>query len=296
MPDVNAGAPADGRVWSTGDCSKRVFRSGGFLNGPSTVRSAFRNGAAVSDRSGIVGFRLASTLAPPPQAKAIDPQRVPDTGQSFRDCAECPEMVVVPAGRFVIGSPASEPGRSNDEGPRHLVTIANPFAVGKFEVTFEEWNTCVREGQCAEVDDQEWGRGRRPVINVDWKQAIGYAKWLADKTGKKYRLLSEAEWEYAARAGSEQAWFWGSSPERACEYANVYDVTGKAKLKLSWEAFTCDDRYSDTAPVGSFKPNAFGLHDMLGNVTEWVEDCYNGTYDAAPSNGRVWSWGNCSAR
>ena len=228
------------------------------------------------------------------EAKNADPQRPPEPGRSFRDCADCPEMVVVPAGSFLMGSPASEPGRSDDEGPQHLVTIANPFAVGKFEVTFDEWDACVREGQCTEVNDEEWGRGRRPVINVNWTQAIGYAKWLSDKTGKPYRLLSEAEWEYAARAGSEQAWFWGSSPERACEYANVYDVTGKAKLKLSWEAFTCDDRYSDTAPVGSFKPNAFGLHDMLGNVTEWVEDCYNGTYDAAPSNGRVWSWGNCS--
>ena len=233
---------------------------------------------------------------PPKQAKVIDPQRVPEAGQSFRDCVECPEMMVVPGGRFMMGSPANEPGRADDEGPQHLVTIANPFAVGKFEVTFDEWNACVGEGQCAEVDDRGWGRGRRPVINVDWTQAIGYAKWLADKTGKKYRLLSEAEWEYAARAGSEQAWFWGSSPERACEYANVYDVTAKAKRKFGWEAFPCDDGSPDIARVGSFKSNAFGLHDMAGNVWEWVEDCYNGTYDAVPTNGQAWSKGDCSRR
>ena len=146
------------------------------------------------------------------------------------------------------------------------------------------------------MKDEEWGRGRRPAINVNWTQAIGYAKWLSDKTGKPYRLLSEAEWEYAARAGSELARFWGSSPGRACEYANLYDVTGKAKYKFTWEAFTCDDGYPATAPVGAFKPNAFGLYDMLGNVWEWVEDCYYGTYDGAPANGQVWSTGECSRR
>ena len=197
----------------------------------------------------------------------------------------------------MMGSPTSESGRGGGEGPLLLVTLAKPFAVGKFEVTFDEWGTCVRDGKCSEVEDKGWGRGRRPVINVNWTQAIGYAKWLSDKTGKQYRLLSEAEWEYAARAGSEQAWSWGSPPERACEYANVNDVKGKAQRKLvDRAAFTCDDSYLDTAPVGSFKSNAFGLHDMAGNVWEWVEDCYNGTYDGVPTNGQAWSKGDCSWR
>ena len=194
-------------------------------------------------------------------------------------------MMVVPAGRFMMGSPTNEPGRGDDEDPQHLVTLANPFAVGKFEVTFDEWDACVRDGPCAEVKDQGFGRGRRPAINVNWTRAFGYAWWLAEKTGKKYRLLSEAEWEYAARAGSEQAWFWGSSPEQVCEYGNVND-----------RQFTCDDGYRVTAPVGSFKPNAFGLYDMAGNVEEWVGDCYNRSYDAARANGQVWSKGVCFLR
>ncbi len=233
---------------------------------------------------------------PPPQTKATDPQRLPAPGQSFRDCAQCPEMVVVPAGRFLMGSPENEPGRDGDEGPQHLVTIANPFAVGKFEVTFEEWGNCVREGQCTDAKDEGWGRERRPVINVNYEQAVGYAEWLSKKTGKKYRLLSEAEWEYAARAGSDIARFWGSGTDRACEFANVYDATSKAVFNAPWENFRCDDGYANTAPAGPFKPNAFGLYDMLGNVREWVEDCWNDSYASAPADGRVWTTGDCSRR
>jgi formylglycine-generating enzyme required for sulfatase activity len=140
------------------------------------------------------------------------------------------------------------------------------------------------------------------VIHVNYDQAVGYAEWLSDKTGKKYRLLSEAEWEYAARGGSDKAQFWGSSPDRACQFANAYDVQGKArydfakKHNMDWPNFSCDDGYPDTAPVGSFKPNAFGLYDMLGNVWEWVEDCYNKSYDGAPTDGRTWATGDCSRR
>ncbi len=124
---------------------------------------------------------------------------------------------------------------------------------------------------------------------------MGYAEWLAEKTGKKYRLLSEAEWEYAARAGSDKARFWGSSPDRACQFGNVGDYSAKKKHP-DWEIHECDDGYAETAPVSSFKPNAFGLYDMLGNVWEWVEDCYNANYDGAPNDGRAWATGDCSRR
>jgi formylglycine-generating enzyme required for sulfatase activity len=239
----------------------------------------------------------AAKVEVPPVAREEYP-----TGKVFRDCGDCPEMVVIPPGQFVMGSPPGESGRDDDEGPPHIVTIAKPFAVGKHEVTFDEWNACVRDKACAGATDEGWGQGRRPVIHVNYDQAVGYAEWLSDKTGKKYRLLSEAEWEYAARGGSDKAQFWGSSPDRACQFANAYDVQGKArydfakKHNMDWPNFSCDDGYPDTAPVGSFKPNAFGLYDMLGNVWEWVEDCYNKSYDGAPTDGRTWATGDCSRR
>ena len=169
-------------------------------------------------------------------------------------------------------------------------------------MTFDEWNACVRDKGCAAVKDEGWGQGRRPVIHVNYEQAVGYTEWLSDKTGKKYRLLSEAEWEYAARGGSDKARFWGSSPDRACQFANAYDEQGKRKwdfakkYNVDWPNFSCDDFHAETAPVGSFKPNAFGLYDMLGNVWDWVEDCYNKTYDGAPTDGRTWATGDCSRR
>ena len=223
----------------------------------------------------------------------------PAAGTVIRDCSSCPEMVVVPAGQFVMGSPPSETGRDDDEGPPHLVTIAKPFAVGKYEVTFEQWDECVRAKWCVAADDENWGHGRRPVINVNYEQAIGYAEWLSERTGKKYRLLSEAEWEYAARGGSEKPRFWGTSSDRACEFANVANpsTTSESWWKKEWVPHSCEDGFrAQTAPVGNYKPNGFGLHDMLGNVWEWVEDCYNKTYDGAPTDGRVWATGDCSLR
>jgi formylglycine-generating enzyme required for sulfatase activity len=212
-------------------------------------------------------------------------------------------MVVVPAGQFIMGSPPSETGRDSDEGPPHLVKIARPFAVGKYEVSFDEWDACVAERGCGAAKDEGWGRGRNPVINVSYDQAVGYTEWLSEKTGKKYRLLSEAEWEYAARAGSDKARYWGSSPDRACQFANVANQRTKAKYNKQYEGyydkyppFDCDDGITETATVGSFKPNAFGLYDMLGNVWEWVEDCYNQTYDGAPTDGSTWGTGDCSRR
>jgi formylglycine-generating enzyme required for sulfatase activity len=196
----------------------------------------------------------------------------PGSGESFKDCPECPEMVAVPPGGFTMGSPADEPERSNSEGPQHEVRIAKPFAVSKFEVTFEEWDACVGSGVCPNVPDR-WGRGQMPAINVSWSDAKRYLGWLSRSAGKEYRLLTEAEWEYAARAGAVTSYSWGADP-------------GKSRANCDG----CGSRWDleQTAPVGSFKPNPFGLYDMHGNVWEWVEDRWHDSYQGAPVDGSAW--------
>ena len=220
-------------------------------------------------------------------------------GEVFRDCDGCPEMVVVPPGRFMMGSADSEEGRVSREGPQHRVMIDNPFAVGVYEVTFEEWAACVREGGCRghEAGDEGWGRGRRPVINVSWDDAWAYADWLTERTGEEYRLLSEAEWEYVARAGTETARYWGESTRQQCQYANGYDAVGHAEHAIDGRDLVgCRDGHANTAPVGSYRSNAFGLYDVLGNVAEWVDDCWNEGYEGAPADGTAWYEGDCSLR
>ena len=205
---------------------------------------------------------FASAFAPPDPVASL----VPGSGQSARDCPECPEMVVVPAGSFMMGSPASETGRSSDEGPQRKVTIARPIAVGKFEVTFEEWAACVAGQGCAsnkEPGDQGWGTGRRPVINVSWDHAKEYVAWLSRKTGKAYRLLTEAEWEYAARGVT-------SASARHTRFH-----FGDSDGALGEHAWFSGNSGSRTHEVGQKRPNAWGLHDMHGNVMEWVLDQYN---------------------
>ncbi|MCY4319624.1 MAG: SUMF1/EgtB/PvdO family nonheme iron enzyme [Alphaproteobacteria bacterium] len=204
-------------------------------------------------------------------------------GETFRDCEFCPEMVVVPAGSFTMGSPPSEVGRDDYEGPQRVVTISRSFAVGKYEVTFEEWDACARDGGCShQPDDKGWGRGRRPVIHVSWDDAQSYVRWLSRETGKEYRLLTEAEWEYAARAGTQTRYHWG-------------DEIGSNRANCNGCGSLWDD--SQTAPVGSFAANDFGLHDMHGNVWELVEDCWHDDYRGAPSDGSAWvSGGNCDPR
>lgn len=188
-------------------------------------------------------------------------------GRVLRDCPECPEVVVVPAGATRLAS-----GRD--------VTIAAPFAVSKFEVTFAEWDACVAQGGCSHrPDDRGWGRGRQPVMNVNWADAQQYVAWLSRTTGKTYRLLSEAEWEYAAQAGTGRV-------ATVREGANEANCGG------------CGSRWDrrQTAPVGSFPPNAFGLHDMLGNVREWTADCWNDSHAGAPGDGTARTSGDCSRR
>ena len=210
----------------------------------------------------------------------------------FRDCDFCPEMVVIPAGAFRMGLPAWEEAREEDEGPKLRVTLRS-FALGVTEVTFDEWEACVRGGGCGgrRPDDEGWGRGARPVINVNWEDARAYARWLSRETGKSYRLPSEAEWEYAARGGTTTSWYWGDSSSGQCDHANGADVNS------NWVKVSCDDGSAYTAAVGSYEANAFRLFDMLGNVREWVEDCWHNTYRGAPNDGTAWTrGGDCSRR
>ena len=219
----------------------------------------------------------------------IWPYLKPQPGDSFRECSPrqqnqdyCPDMVIVPAGSFMMGSPATEKDRHDNEGPPHRVTIPAPFAVSKYELTFDEWDTCVTRGGCASrPSDAGWGRGQRPVIYVSWNDAQQYVTWLSKMTGEQYRLLTEAEYEYAARAGTQSSFPWG-------------DAVGKDNANCLGCASKWDNR--ETAPVGSFAANAFGLYDMVGNVWEWVEDCYHSDYHGAPKDGSGWTTGTCDNR
>ncbi len=216
----------------------------------------------------------------------------PSPGETFQDCDECPKMVVVPSGRFTMGSPRREGGHEDNEEPMRRVRIDYRFAVGVYEVTFDEWYACADAGGCGSYipDDEGWGRGNRPVINVSLNDAQSYLRWLSALTGKTYRLLSESEWEYVARAGTETAYSWGDSIG-----VNRANCDG------------CGSQWDDeqTAPVGSFVANAWGVYDMHGNVEEWVQGCWYENYKGAPTDGSAWepekgclkvmrggSWGN----
>ena len=218
--------------------------------------------------------------------KRTEAAKAKKPGQVFRDCPDCPEMVVVPAGSFTMGSPTNERGRFDNEGPPRKVTIAKPFAVGKYEVTFVEWDACVADGGCKYTPgDEGWGRGKRPVINVGWWYINNeYLPWLSHKTSKRYRLLTEAEWEYATRAGTRTRFHFGDDERDLCTYANIADLTAQEKHK-DWTIAICRDHHINTATVGSFRPNAFGLYDVHGNVWEWVQDCYEDSYARGPSDG-----------
>ncbi len=214
--------------------------------------------------------------APAPVPTPTEPRRTGSkAGDLFRDCPDCAELVVVPAGSFEMGS------SSEYENPVRRVTISKPFAIGRYEVTFDEWDKCADDGGCKfRPEDREWGRGRRPVINVSWLDAKGFLTWLSQKTGQTYRLPTEAEWEYAARGGTTTPYWWGR--DIGTGQANCRDCKGGDTQR--------------TSPVGSYKPNPFGLYDTAGNVAEWVEDCWNDNYRGAPSNGSAWTAGQCRLR
>ena len=219
-----------------------------------------------------------------------DPARsvAPGSGQVFRDlrgdgqpCPICPDMVVVPAGNFMMGSPPKEEARGDSEGPQHEVSIVAPFAVGRFAVTFEEWDACATHGGCNGYRpyDVSQVRGRRPVIDVNRNDAKAYAAWLSARTGRHYRLLSEAEREYVTRAGTTTPFWWGSSISKSQANYNVgFGLTSAQR----------------TVPVDTYAANPWGLYQVHGNVWEWVQDCWNNTYRGAPTDGSAWTTGDCS--
>jgi len=210
-------------------------------------------------------------------------------GTVFRDCPQCPELVVIPAGRFQMGSPEAEPGRDRDEGPPHQVTISAPFALGRHEVTFEEWDACVADGGCSAYRpaEQGWGGGRQPVMSIGLEDALTYTRWLGRKTGYAYRLPSEAEWEYAARAGTSTPFSTGmqiTADQANFNAERIYNGSPTGSFRRR------------PLPVGSFPPNPFGLHDIHGNLQEWVSDCWHDSYRGAPTDGAAWMSDPCSGR
>ena len=250
----------------------------------------------------------------------LEPVRTGEVGETFQDCEVCPEMVVIPSGEYRMGSPAGEEGRGSSEGPLHEVRITKKLAVGRYEVTRREYGTFVKEtgrktaAGCWVGDGsiQNWrldaarswrspgfSQGERhPVVCVSWEDARAYAKWLSKKTDKTYRLLSEAEWEYAARAGTHTSRYWGDGPKGQCSHANGADAAfGKAYGKQQPRILSCPDGSARTAEVGRYVANAWRLWDMLGNVWEWVEDCGHGDYRGAPADGSAWvSERDCETR
>ncbi len=341
------GHPASGGNWSIskGDFSSRAGRvlyfdaridkgnSGGPLLREGKVVGIVTNkgpqfGEAVSTLA-IVDFLNGSNIdvwttvaptLPPVTPKSQDiPIAERPAGQVFKDCDDCPEMVVVPAGSFLMGSPESERGRQQDEGPQHKVSIPRPLAIGRTEVTRAQFARFVAdtghkaEGGCYAWDankkefasraDANWNNpgfaqtGDHPVVCVSWDDTKAYAQWLAKKTGKNYRLLSEAEWEYAARAGVATARYWGEvfDPE-GCKAANIGDATAKKVFGKNFTYAQCDDGQAYTAPVGSYAANRFGLYDTIGNAWEWTAECWSDTYTGAPENGNARGEGECDKR
>jgi len=231
-------------------------------------------------------------------------------------------MIVAPTGKFTIGSPPDEAGRRSDEGPQREIRIAKPFAVGRYEVTRRQYEAFLRDtgypvsGNCM-TDRRKPGTwaldaptnfrdpgfpqsGEHPAACVNWNDARAYIGWLNAKTGGGYRLLTEAEWEYLARAGSTTAYPWGSRAKDGCPYMNGFDrvIVNKKGDLYKGEAVSfadCSDGYLNTAPVGSLRPNAFGIYDMIGNVGEWVEDCSTSSYASMQSDGST-NLGDCSKR
>ena len=280
----------------------------------SLVGDFYFSGDAGAGRSEPI-VALTSPVSPDAVKRHNVPDAAPKTdGATFRDCPDCPELVSVPAGSFRMGSAANEIGRAAHEGPQRTVKVPR-FALGKYEITRGQFAAFVKAtGYSASGGCWYWlviwhfDRNRswkkpgwaqtdeHPVSCINWEDARAYTLWLSQKTGHNYRLPTEAEWEYAARAGTESPRFWGHNPRNACKYGNVYDRTSSAKYRAPWAHHDCEDGYAETAPVGKFQANAFGLHDMLGNAPEWVTDCWRGNYKNAPTDGAAFTNSDCKKR
>ena len=279
--DQATSSTAYGWGWSERDraTAERIARRECVKRGGVRSQCAIRVWGCITRGAQVEGARQASERRAPVSF---------GVGQRFRDCPECPEMVVVPRGSFRMGAPPEYLAQNpytpwNDhEGPVHEVTFATPFALGVYEVTFAEWDACVAAEGC---DDEDGGwnerghaRPRHPVVNVYWEGAQHFVQWLSRRTGQAYRLPTESEWEYAARAGTATAYSWGD--DIGLNRAHCRACGGQG-----------DPHWS--VPVGSFPANAWGLHDMHGNVREWTQDCWNESYQGAPSDGTAWESGVC---
>lgn len=252
---------------------------------------------------------------------AAEPPRA--AGTVFSSCDDCPEMIVVPAGTFVLGTPGAghAPGAARAEADAVVVRIPRALAIGRFEVTRAQYAKFIADSGyeprpgCRSWDPalarfsddarRGWQNPATPALPLDdhpvscvsFQDAQAYVKWLARKAGARYRLPSEAEWEYAARAGSSTLRYWGDDAAAGCAQANAYDLTAEAQYRLGWAPAGCRDGFADLAPVGQFEANAFGLHDVIGNVREWVQDCATGSYVGRPADARAWEWlGGCRER
>ncbi len=256
-----------------------------------------------------------ATDSPAPEAAPNVSSRQP--GETFRDCPDCPEMVVVPAGRFSLGSPEDDPGRVEDEGPQQDIEISS-FAVSRFEVTRAQYASFSRDtgraaGGCFVMEedgpwqpdaDASWREPGfaqsedHPVVCVSWQDAQAFVGWLNEQVkGEPYRLLSESEWEYVARAGSSTPYWWGTEEADFCAYANGADTLARERYPSWLKTGPCADGYLYTAPVGSYgQANSFGLFDTAGNVWEWVEDCYRDSYAEQPAGGVAFTGGECKRR
>lgn len=260
----------------------------------------------------VIGALIASATSSVAQAQ-MDEGLSP--GDVIQDCEDCPELVVIPNGTFMMGTPLSarEIDLSRGEGPQVKIDIDYMFAAGRYEVTHGQFEAFVEatghqvKDECRVWSDEigfnddptaNWQdrrqpkrvRDEHPVGCVSWNDAKAYTAWLSQITNKRYRLLTEAEWEYAARAGTTTSRFWGESSGGACQWANTFDLDGAEEYPFPWFPATCRDGYADLAPVGQFKPNAFGLYDMIGNVWEWTEDCWAATHIGRPRDGSAWTW------
>ncbi len=258
------------------DVQNSVWTSTGGAQAPE-----YRNGLVRAPRWSFASVTSAFPRATTPKSIAsvrqqpVSRSAAANVPTEFDDCGGagwCPKMVVIPGGEFLMGSPVTEAGRERNEGPQHRVSVTS-FATGKYEISAAQWDICVAERGCPNVGQ---GRGNDPETLVTWTDAKQYVAWLSMKTGKPYRLLSEAEWEFAARAGATTPYWWGATFDPSRGHA-------------------LDEKNPRYANVGSFPPNPLGLFDMTGNAWEWVEDCYHETYDGAPSDGSAWT-GTCHQR